>query len=90
MTLALRDNASSTAQRRQDEQFTQALKDAQDAVEQALCDADLRIARTRLDAFKVFQADPAILFPGAFPHWKRDTPFPARILLRVATLLFDI
>ncbi len=82
MTAPPCDNTSSAAQRRREEQLVQALKDAQDAVEQVLCDANLRIARTRFyDAFIVPPAVSVELFPEAFVQWKDDVPFFARVLL---------
>jgi hypothetical protein len=85
-----RDNASTPAKRRREEQLFQALQDAQDAVEQALCDANLRIDRTRFyDAFKDLPAAPAGLFPEAFAYWESDVPFLARVLLRVTSYVLD-
>jgi hypothetical protein len=76
------DNAGSTSRRRPEEQLAQVLDDVQDAVEQALCDADLRISRTRFyDAFRIIGADPTVFFPEEFTHWESDVPFLARVLL---------
>jgi hypothetical protein len=82
------DNAGSTSRRRPEEQLNQVLDDVQDAVEQALCDADLRISSTRFyDAFRIIRADPTAFFPEEFTHWESDVPFVARVLLSVVTWL---
>jgi hypothetical protein len=76
------DNASSTTRKKSEEQLVQALSYVQDAIEQALCDADLRIASTRFyDTFKIIGADPTLFFPEAFTHWMSDVPLLARVLL---------
>jgi hypothetical protein len=78
------DSARSAARRRRPVQADHALSDAQDAVEEALRDADLRISRTRFYSFsRAIRANSDMQSDGASLSGQSDDYFAACVFRRV-------
>jgi hypothetical protein len=68
----------------------QSLRDAQDVVEQALHDPDLRISRARFyDISRANRADAALFYQESLSSEKASKEFIARVLHRVNNMLFE-
>ena len=65
-------------------QVDHTLSDAQDAFEEALCDAELRISRTRFHRFsRAVRADSDMLSYGALSSGEIDDSYAACVFRRV-------
>ena len=84
------DSACSTARTSPSVWVDQSLRDAQDVVEQALHDPDLRISRARFyDISRANRADAALFYQESLSSEKASKEFIARVLHRVNNMLFE-